>query len=131
MNMRLLSTQWPSEFLFNRNLAAELFRNESREFTPVSEIEETEEQYLLSVDMPGIKKENIKIELHENILSISGERKNHGIFKKSFQLPTSVDGTKIEARHEDGVLALSLPKNALAKPRQIEIQTSEKDVALN
>lgn len=122
--MRLLTNQWPAEFLFNRAFS-------TQEFTPASDVEETEENFLLSLDMPGIKKENIKIELHENILSVTGERKNHGVFKKSFELPPSVDGTKIEARHEDGVLALSLPKNALAKPRQIEIQTSEKDVALN
>ncbi|MBX9767975.1 MAG: Hsp20/alpha crystallin family protein [Bdellovibrionales bacterium] len=111
-----------------------------REFTPATEIIEVENHYLLSVDLPGLKKEDIHIEMVENKLSISGERKRerhretHRIqrtensfatFKSSFVLPDSVAADKIEANYADGVLELYLPKTQLAQSRKIEIQSGK------
>ena len=101
------------------------------------DIEENATHYLLNFDVPGVTKENLKIELKENVLTISGERKNlrdeknkshlveriHGKFYRAVTLPTEVDANKIEAAYRDGVLQVSVPKAEAAKPRQIPIQT--------
>lgn len=109
----------------------------NKEFTPASELVEDENQFMLTIDLPGLKKEDIKIEMNDKTLSISGERKrevrhenqhvhrlekNYGFFKRSFILPNTVQSDKIEARFENGVLELTLPKTAIAAARKIEIQ---------
>jgi HSP20 family protein len=89
------------------------------------EVSETENAFLLSIDAPGMKKEDVKIEVTGNTLTISGERRNkksYGKFARSFTLPDSIDSSKIEANFEDGVLEIAIPKSEQAKPRTIEIQ---------
>lgn len=104
-----------------------------------TEIVEEDDYYLLSVDLPGIKKEDVKIEVNNNVLTMSGERKReyigdkkssthrhertYGSFTKSISLPQSIDTNKIEARFEDGVLELYLPKSTETKSHPIEIQS--------
>lgn len=110
---------------------------DEREFAPPTEINESEGHFLLSVDLPGIKKEDINIEVKDNILTLTGVRKSnfteetlktqrlgktYGQFKRSFVLPNTVNTDNIEARHEDGVLELVLPKTPIAQPKKIEIQ---------
>lgn len=101
------------------------------------EVSESEDAYFLSVDAPGMKREDIKIEVAGNVLSITGERKRayhegrqntggyerHGYFARTFTLPEAVDSGRIEANFEDGVLEIAIPKSELAKPRKIEIQS--------
>lgn len=114
-------------------------RTESR-FVPPYEFNETEQGYLLSFDVPGISKDEIKIEVKESELRISGERKQlesstqgtrafsgrrYGQFELSFSLPKDVDVENIEAHHENGVLELMLPKAAKAQPRTIKIGSGE------
>ena len=88
--------------------------------------------------MPGVKKEDIKITVNEDNLSISGHTKSEeekkddekryyfrsmeSSYSQSFNLPTKVDPDKIEAKFEDGVLSVKLPKAEEVKPRQIEIK---------
>lgn len=113
---------------------------DERTLNPACEISESNEHYLMSVDLPGMKKDEIKIEMSDNILTISGERKregteknqkvqryekSYGFFKRGFALPVSVEADKIEAHYEDGVLKLYLPKIQTAKPRHIEIQSEK------
>ena len=113
---------------------------DERGFSPASEVVETDDHYLLSVDLPGLKKEDIHVDLVENTLTISGERKRDGrngtervqrtersftAFKKSFVLPSSVTADRIEAKYADGVLELYLPKSQLAQSRRIEIQSGK------
>lgn len=111
---------------------------DERTFGPACEVTETEEHFLLSLDIPGMKKEEIKIELKEDILTVSGERKrelnanakekfnryekSYGFFKRSFNLPSHIDSTKVEAQYDSGVLELYIPKAQSAKAKQIEIQ---------
>ena len=141
----------------HRNLSSELFgvwqnilddskfdvaagEYDQRSYPPAYDIVETDESYLLSVDLPGMKKEEINIELNDNILAIHGERKPRAMasnsktnptywknrqFKRSFTIPRTVDLSKVEARYEDGVLDLSLPKSVYARPRTIEIQSGK------
>ncbi len=102
-----------------------------RTFSPASEITESGDYYLMSVDLPGLRQDDIKIEMANDVLTISGERKratsgkSNGYFKRSFSLPEAVDADKIEARYESGVLELYLPKTPAAKPRQIQIQSGK------
>ncbi|MBO9667562.1 MAG: Hsp20/alpha crystallin family protein [Bdellovibrio sp.] len=103
------------------------------EFSPSVDIEEKENAYLVSADLPGFKKEDIKIEMSDNVLTISGERvqeqgdKKHsertwGKFQRSFSLPHQVAADKIEAAYKDGVLQMTLPKAEVSKARSIKVQ---------
>lgn len=114
--------------------------NDKIEYAVASDVVESDQHFMLSVDLPGLKKEDIKIELQENTLTISGERKRerknnetsgnvkrvekfYGAFKRSYTLPLMIDASKIEAQYQDGVLELFLPKAQNAQPHKIEIQS--------
>jgi len=122
-----------SNFYKNDFSVAEGFR------APATDIVENEKHYLISVDLPGLKQEDIQIEFDNQILSISGERKfqkksednkvktfekSYGSFKRSFSVPASVDDSRIEAKFENGVLDLVLPKKAESLAKKIEIKSS-------
>jgi len=108
-------------------------------FQPSCDVKETKDHYLISFDMPGVKKDDIKIEVQNNRLVIAGERRHeaqdesneatirhersYGRFERTFDLPTTVNTEKIEAQYEDGVLNLALPKGEHAKARTIEVQS--------
>jgi HSP20 family protein len=95
---------------------------------------------MLKAELPGFSKEDVNIEIHENRLVIRGERKRetdpkedryhrleraYGRFGRAFGLPTTVDAEHIQASFKNGVLELSLPKSATAKPKQIPITEAE------
>jgi len=103
---------------------------QSVQFQPSADISETENHYMVSFDIPGVKKEDVKIEMRGNQLFVTGERRQearsgrtYGKFERSFALPESVNTDKIEAHYEDGVLSIALPKAEEAKPKTIEIQS--------
>jgi HSP20 family protein len=112
-------------------------------FNPECDITETKDHFLLSFDVPGIKKEEIKIEIEGNRLVVSGERirdvkhqegeaslrheRSYGRFERAFTLPNSVNSEKIEAHYENGVLNVALPKAEVAKARTVQIQTDQSD----
>jgi HSP20 family protein len=104
-------------------------------YPPVN-IHETKEAYVLDVLVPGLTKEDLKIGLDNNILSISAEKKTEQqsegekrirrefsfrSFKRSFTLDETVDAEKIQAKYENGVLKLTLPKKEQAQPKAIDI----------
>ena len=104
-------------------------------FTPDVDIFENERQLTLLADMPGVAPEDIQIDLNDNVLNISGEVKPFeggnesdvliefeiGRYDRQFTLSEVIDQNKIEAKHEDGVLRLTLPKAEKAIPRQIAV----------
>lgn len=105
-------------------------------FAPAVDVEENETHYIVSLDVPGVNKEDIKIELNDRLLTISGEKKNYrqeknktfhlterstGRFERRFTLPENVDSEKVEAMHADGVLKVSIAKSETAKPKLIQI----------
>lgn len=109
-------------------------------FQPSLDVDETDQAYFLSLDVPGVRKEDVKIESSGNVLTISGERKQEkrsntksigryerafGRFSRRFTLPTIVDANRIEAKLEDGVLKVELPKAEQARPRLVEVQSSK------
>ena len=106
-------------------------------FSPACEVTEADGEYKISFDLPGLKKDEIKIEMKDNLLSVYGERKrettekkekvqryekSYGYFRRSFSLPTNVLAEKIAAKYDNGVLELTVPKAELAKPKTIEVQ---------
>ncbi len=98
------------------------------------EVNETKDHFLVSFDMPGMKMEDIKIEVKDDQLTISGERKfesktlsqsqrSYGQFHRTFVLPKSIDAEKIEAQYESGVLNIAVPKTEAAKAKVIPVKT--------
>lgn len=110
--------------------------NDPVSWNPRIDVVETPEGYELAVDVPGVNKDEIQINLHEGVLSISGERltrevsetdnvvrleRHTGRFYRSFSLPNKINAKKIEARFDNGVLIVSVPKLEETKPQKIKI----------
>jgi len=107
-------------------------------YTPAVDIFETDDRISLLADMPGVKAKDLKIDLRENVLTLSGrveasysEREStvlceyeSGTYFRQFTLSELVDQSKIDAKLTDGVLRLELPKAERAKPRQITVKVS-------
>jgi HSP20 family protein len=107
-------------------------------WAPVVDIHEERDHLMLRAELPGVKKEDLDISLHGDVLTISGERREEkefeqaqvyrserflGKFQRSFTLPVSVAADKVDANYRDGVLTVRLPKAEEAKPKQITIKT--------
>ena len=105
-------------------------------WSPALDLYQDKDNLLVKAELPGMKKEDITLSLHDGLLTISGERRNEkahdekgtvrserffGRFERSITLPMQVDGTRVGATYEDGILTVTLPKAEAAKPRQIEI----------
>jgi HSP20 family protein len=107
--------------------------NRATGFTPLVDVHETENEYLVKVDLPGVKADDVNVEVNENALSISGSRvaeetgqtqlveRPYGSFVRTLTLPQGVDNDSIEAGYQDGVLELHIPKPAEQKPKKITI----------
>jgi HSP20 family protein len=108
-------------------------------WTPPVDIQETEKEYIVKADLPDVKKEDVKVELDGDVLTVEGERKQekeektkrfhrteraYGKFVRRFGLPTHVDGTSVKAEFKDGVLNVHLPKTEAAKPKAIEVKVA-------
>jgi HSP20 family protein len=106
-------------------------------WTPPCDIYETDEEIVLKMELPEMRKDDVRVTLENNVLTLRGERKfetvvipenyhrierKYGEFMRIFTLPTFVEGSKIAAEFKEGVLTVTLPKNAAAKPRQIEVK---------
>ena len=105
-------------------------------WNPVVDIAENEDHITVTAEFPGMTKDDIKISLQDNVLSLIGEKKQEkeekktnfhriertfGAFQRSFVLPTAVETGKVNAAMKDGVLTITLPKAEEAKPREIAI----------
>jgi HSP20 family protein len=102
-------------------------------FTPPVDVHETEDEYLVKVDLPGVKSEDVNIEVNDSVVSLSGSRvvdetgaaqlveRPYGTFARTLTLPQGVNSDSIEAGYQDGVLELRIPKPAEQKPKRITI----------
>jgi len=108
---------------------------ERSDWTPASDIYETESGYLIAMDLPGIDREALEIDVDDNRLIVKGiraidESKQHrterprGKFLRTFSVPGSVDQGKIGAEYKDGVLQIRLPKRTEQKAKKIDIKIS-------
>lgn len=108
-------------------------------WTPALDLHEDKDNFVVKIELPGMKKEDIDVSLHDGSLSFSGERKGEekfegadvyhserffGHFQRTLTLPAAVDADKITAQYKDGVLTVTLPKAEEAKPKQIDVQVS-------
>lgn len=102
------------------------------------DVSETADEYVVRASLPGVKPEDVQITVHGDTLTIRGETKveeerkdqtwhlrerRFGTFQRSVSLGTPIDADRAEARHDHGVLTLTLPKSAAAKPKQIKVGT--------
>lgn len=109
------------------------------DWAPAVDIQETEHEYLIKAELPEMKKEDVKVDVLDGVLTIEGERtqekeekgkkfhkteRAYGKFVRQFALPTEVDATKVEAAYKDGVLSVHLPKTVAAKPKAIEVKVA-------
>jgi HSP20 family protein len=106
---------------------------------PAVDIYEDKDNFVVKAELPGMKKEDIDVSLHDGSLSLSGERKSEekwedvevyrserffGRFQRTVALPTPVNASAIKANYKDGVLTVTLPKAEEAKPKQIDVQVN-------
>jgi len=108
-------------------------------WTPAMDVHEDKDNVYVKIELPGMKKEDIEVSLHEGNLSISGERKSEsqhkgaesyrserffGRFQRTVALPSPVAAEKVKAQYKDGILSILLPKTEEAKPKQIDVNVS-------
>jgi HSP20 family protein len=106
---------------------------------PAVDIYETKESIVLNVELPGVTKEDIALEVKDSTLTIKGEKKleknvteenfhrmerSYGSFTRAFTLPSTVQQDKVKAKFRDGILEIMLPKAEEAKPKQIKVDVS-------
>ncbi len=132
----LVSMQHEINKMFNSFFGSEATDEVETNWTPRLDVVEDKDHYTVMIDIPGMRKDDVKITLRENVLNVRGERteevkrdgdtyhiieRRFGKFSRSLTLPTNVIATKIEAKMNDGVLVVTLPKAEDAKPREITI----------
>lgn len=108
-------------------------------WSPALDVFDDKDNFVVTVELPGLKKEEINLSIHDGVLTVSGERKHEreekdgsafrseryfGKFQRSVTLPAAVDAGKVTATYKDGVLTVELPKAEEAKPKQIAVNVS-------
>jgi HSP20 family protein len=106
---------------------------------PACDISEDKDGVRIVAEIPGVRPEDVRISLENNLLTIRGEKKQeaeergdrvlryertYGVFERTFALPSTVDPERIEARYDNGVLTIFIPKAERARPREIEVKVS-------
>ena len=124
--------------LFHNRLASVLGGEglQSVAWLPVVDIEETEQNYVIRVELPGLDKNKVKVVVENGVLTLSGERdlerkvegktfhrveRSHGTFSRSFTLPEDVDSESVVANFKDGLLEIHVAKHEKALPKSIEV----------
>jgi len=129
-----LDTLFELPFWSNFGRQTQLFSG----WTPALDLYQNNDNVIAVVELPGMRKEDIEISLHDGTLTISGERKMEtqegdkaerseryvGKFRRSITLPTRVDANNVSATYKDGILTVALPKAEEAKPKQIQVNVS-------
>ncbi len=115
----------------------EALSQNSLPWLPEVDILEEKDHYKIKADLPGVKKEDVKLSFEDGVLTLDGERKNeteqketnyhrversYGRFVRSFNLGHEVDANKIQASYKDGVLEITVPKTEKAQPKAIDIR---------
>jgi HSP20 family protein len=109
------------------------------DWAPAVDIQETDKEYLIKAELPEMRKEDVKVEVLDGVLTIEGERtqdkeekgkkfhkveRSYGKFVRQFALPNEVEMTNVQADYKDGVLNVHLPKTAAAKPKAVEVKVA-------
>jgi len=125
---------------YNRSSRKTLARSDDRSFEvgdwmPSVDIEETKEAFAIKAELPGVKKDDVSINIDKGVLTIKGEKKtetedkkrhrvecSYGSFVRSFTLPQSIKVDEVQAEYNNGILNLTIPKSEEAKPKEIEVK---------
>ena len=128
--------------LFNQPLARRMPDDEGTllaDWAPAVDVQETDSEYLVKADLPEVKKEDIRVDIQDGMLSVRGERRQEkeekgkkfhrierasGRFERRLAVPAEVDAQTVVAEFKDGVLKVHLPKSAGAKPKTVEVKVS-------
>jgi HSP20 family protein len=118
----------------------DLFRSFNRSYEyPLMDIIDSKDDLVVYVEIPGVNKDDIKVKIHNDVLTISGERKEpelpekanclirereFGKFMRSIRLPYPIEVSKVNAEYKDGILKIILPKKEEVKPKEIQINVS-------
>ena len=109
------------------------------EWMPLVDIAEDDKEYVITAELPEVKKEDVKVTMENGVLTITGERKfekeennkrwhrverSYGSFARSFALPDDGDTAKVNAEIKDGMLKVRVAKSEAARPKQIEVKVS-------
>ena len=109
------------------------------DWTPSLDAHEDQDKFVVAVEIPGMKKEDMNVSVHDGVLTVSGERKSekdvkdgtvhrrerfYGKFSRSVSLPSAVRADKVNATYKDGVLTIEIPKAEEAKPKTVEVKIS-------
>jgi HSP20 family protein len=126
---------------FDRIIERAFGRDRQAPWMPAMDVYETDEKVVVTVELPGIKAEDVEVSVEDATLTVSGTReftsevteesyhrieRRYGSFSRAVSLPPQVDTGKVEARFEDGVLAVEVPKVEKAKPKRIQIKGAQK-----
>ena len=126
----------PLSELFDNFFREHLLTNEYAQFVPAVNVSEEEKKYFVELSAPGFEKNDFKIELNDGVLTVSGKHQaekeikekaftrkefNYGAFQRSFSLPEEINETEIEAKYENGILKVVLPKKEESKKTSKEI----------
>ena len=130
---RVFDEFWPG---FTREFQAPVFN-----IRPSVDIIEEEGKVVLKADMPGLEKNDVRVVVHDGLLTIEGKRQEQaeendtkrgftrverfmGTFSRSFNLPAWADGSQVQADYKNGVLTVTIPKTEKARPKEIEIKVA-------
>ena len=109
------------------------------DWTPVVDIQETDVEYLVKVELPEVRREDVKVTVENGVLTLQGERKqekeekgkkfhrierSYGSFLRTFTVPLDTDETKVAADFKDGILKVHLPKTEKPRPKAIDVRVS-------
>ena len=134
----MMSVQDEMNRLFDDFFGRPVMRREWTEaaWCPCVDVSETKDNVIINTEIPGMSKDDVKVSIQDNVLTLSGEKKqqkeekdanyhrmerSHGSFSRSFTLPTTVQADKVKAAYRDGILRITLPKSEEVKPKQIPI----------
>jgi HSP20 family protein len=134
----MVSIQDEMNKLFDDFFGRPLVRTEWTEgvWSPTVDVSEDKDNVIIKAEMPGVSKDDVRISVQDNVLTLKGEKKqekeendknyhrierSYGSFCRSFQLPTTVKTDKIKASYKGGVLSVTLPKTEEVKPKEIPI----------
>lgn len=125
--------------LFGSFFDVDADRVSSRRWVPAMDLVEQDDHYVLAADLPGVVPEDVRVELEDDVLTVSGRRqaalesadggvrrieRASGDFSRTLTLPAGIDPDRIEASFEHGVLKVRIPKPDKAKPRRVEVRVS-------
>ncbi len=133
----LMTLREDMDRFFNNFFGRSVTENYEGVWTPVVDIEEDKDNYIVRAELPGFRKEDITISVRGSRLALSGERayesedkgktyhrieRSYGKFVRHINLPNEIDESKVKATYQDGILTVILPKPEAARPREVQIE---------